>query len=439
MLTLFDGIIGLFYALIILGAGWIYKNNQLLKGYTNYRFYFPSLLAHILGATGFCLVYGFYYGGGDSYYYFRGGKSLVEMFLIYPIDTLKVFTLNISEIPFELKYIVSWLGDENGEDAFLTMKLASIFCLLGLKSFVGSSIILAYVSFMANWKLFKMINSSFYRANIQVPKLYYILFIPSLLFWGTGILKDTFVFIFLVFILNFVVNFFSEVDHSKLRTSFSFILCIIFGAFMMKLKAYVFYSLIVSLSVVYYSQITRLSTLRNPSKVLKFFLNFLLIFFISTIAILGFLSFQREILRAQQEAISIIQGFHSWHTILGGSNYSLGITDYSLFGILSKTPLAFIVTYFGPFPWEVKSPIMLLTAIESYVFLFLFIKTLWLKKLKLFVNYHNNSIILFSIIFTIIFGVMIGITSYNYGALSRFKIQALPFFLIWLGLSKKNY
>jgi hypothetical protein len=438
MLTLFDGIIGLFYALILLGAGWLYKNHQLAKGYSNYRYYFPSLLAHILGAVGFCLVYGLYYGGGDSYYYFRGGKSLVEMFFLYPVDTIKVFIYNISDIPYDLKYIVSWLGNENGEDAFLTMKLSSVFCLLGFNTFVGSSIILAFVSFFANWKLFKVINTSFYYSNIVVPKLYYILFIPSLLFWGTGILKDTYVFIFLVFIFNFVVTFFSKVNTGKFYTTVLLILSLLFGAFMIKLKAYVFYSLIISLSIAYYSQITGLASLKDSNKGLKYFYNFLLIVLIVILTALGFQSFQREIFRAQEEAISIIQGFHSWHTILGGSSYSLGITDYSFFGIVSKAPLAFMVTYFGPFPWEIKTPIMMFTALESYVFFFLFSKMLWVKQFKLFSGVNRSSIILFSIIFSVIFGAMIGITSYNYGALARFKIQSMPFLLVWI-LSVNSY
>ncbi|NBG65372.1 hypothetical protein [Acidiluteibacter ferrifornacis] len=433
MLTLFDGIIGLFYALIILGAGWIYKNNQLLKGYTNYRFYFPSLFVHVFGAIGFCLVYGLYYGGGDSYYYFRGGESLVNMFFMFPLDTLSVYPYNISDLPDNLKYITTWLGGENGEDAFLTMKLASIFCLLGLNSFIGASIILSFVSFLANWKLFKVINSSLLASNIIVPKLYYLLFIPSLLFWGTGILKDTFVFIFLVFIFNTIVNYFNPTYKvGKLKGILILIVCIIVGIFMLKLKAYVFYSFIVSLAISYYNRIIGVSALSASNKVFGYFINFCFIGLIVGLTTLGFQSFQSEILRAQEEALSIIQGFHSWHTVLGGSSYSLGITEYTFFGILSKTPLAFLVTYFGPFPWQVKSPIMLFTALESYIFFILFIRVVWKDRFGFISKYKRNNIFLFSIIFSLIFGSMIGVTSYNYGALARFKIQSLPFFLLWL-------
>jgi hypothetical protein len=438
MLTLFDGIVGLFYALILLGGAWLYKNHQLNKGYANYRFYLPSLLAHIVGVTGFCLVYGFYYGGGDSYYYFRGGKSLVEMFFIYPIDTFKIIPLNISDIPYDLKYIVSWLGEENGEDTFLTMKLSAFFCFFGGNSFLGASILLSALSFVANWSLFKVINSSLYNSGVYAPKLYYILFIPSLLFWGTGILKDTFVFIFLVFIFNFVVSVFTKTKRNGNVTLFAlFILGIVFSSFMMKLKGYVFYSLILSLVVTYFNEITKIP-LAKQKKVVGYFINFILLTIVGGIMVLGFQSFQKEILIAEKETISTIQGFHSWHTILGGSSYSLGITEYTFFGIFSKAPLAILVTYFGPFPWEVKSPVMLFTALESYFYFILFLRFLIKRKWKLFFPLANNSILKFAIIYTLVFGALVGITSYNYGALARFKIQALPFFLLWLSSSKLN-
>ena len=53
----------------------------------------------------------------------------------------------------------------------------------------------------------------------------------------------------------------------------------------------------------------------------------------------------------------------------GGSGYTLGDFDYSPSGMIRKIPLAINVSLFRPYLWEVKNPVMLLSAIESLVFL----------------------------------------------------------------------
>jgi len=440
MLTLFDGILGLFYSILLLGLGWIHKNNQLAKGYSNYKYYFPSLLAHIFGVIVFCLVYGLYYGGGDSYYYFRGGKSLVEMFFLFPSDTVKVYFHSINSVPDNLRYITYWFNGVDSNDSFLTMKFASVFSLFGLNSFLCSSILLSFFSFLANWYLFKVINSSLFRSGYSCSKLYFILFIPSLLFWGTGILKDTFVFIFSSCVFIYGVLYFSEKRNKRsLKFFFSSILIILFSNFILELKAYVFYTLLISFLLGFYTDLINISSISKSNRLVANILNITFIIVVILLIFLGFQSFQNEILKAQEEAILTIQGFHSWHTILGGSSYSLGITDYTAFGILSKSPLAFLVTYFGPFPWQIKSPIMLFTALESYFFFYLFIKAIINRKYRILFAQVNNSLLKFAIIFSIIFGVLVGITSYNYGALARFKIQSLPFFLLWILSFEKIY
>ena len=67
------------------------------------------------------------------------------------------------------------------------------------------------------------------------------------------------------------------------------------------------------------------------------------------------------------------EGFKSWHTYLGdttgGSSYSLGYFDYSAFGIARKAPLALVITLFGPFVWQIKNIVMLMSGVESFLFL----------------------------------------------------------------------
>ena len=99
-------------------------------------------------------------------------------------------------------------------------------------------------------------------------------------------------------------------------------------------------------------------------------------------------------------------------------------------GILQKFPAALNVTYFIPYLWEVGDPFQLLSSLEGLFFLFLFVQTL--KKVGIF-NFLNflttNPEVIMCLTFAILFGFAVGFTAYNFGALVRFKIPALPFFI----------
>lgn len=433
MLGLFDALIGTFYFLLIVSLAWIYKNKRLAEGKSNYRLYMPSLLTHLIGAVGFSLIYAFYYGGGDTFYYFKGGQSLIQSLFTHPFSTIQLYFYNLSQVPNELRHTIQFLGNEQSIEVFGMMKFTSVFCFFGFNNYVATTLLFATLSFIANWKLFKFINAEFFRNNVLSPKLWLILFVPSLIFWGTGILKDTLVFSFLVFLLIYLIKLFSTNYPKQLWTVVAYAIVVIVSAyFVYVLKSYVLISFLLAILIAYYKKITAISRIEARNKVLGLFFNLIFIGILTLIVVIGFQSFKNEIFKVESEAFSTLKGFHSWHTTLGGSSYDLGFTDYSVWAIIKKSPLAFAVSYFGPFPWELNSPIMVITALESYLFFFLFIRALYLYRWRLFQIANRNNLIIFSMVFTIVFGIVVGISSYNYGALARFKIQAMPFFLIWV-------
>ena len=48
-----------------------------------------------------------------------------------------------------------------------------------------------------------------------------------------------------------------------------------------------------------------------------------------------------------------------------GSSYSLGNTDFTTLGLITKAPIALATTFFRPFPWEVNNVLMALSSLES--------------------------------------------------------------------------
>jgi hypothetical protein len=122
-----------------------------------------------------------------------------------------------------------------------------------------------------------------------------------------------------------------------------------------------------------------------------------------------------------------------------GSGYTLGDFDFSAAGLLRKAPLAVITTMFRPFLWEVRNPVMLLAALENLVFIVLFGRGIF----RLFGSGSNESekLLILCFSFSILFSLAIGITTYNFGSLVRYKIPMLPFLaagLVILNFKKQS-
>ena len=152
---------------------------------------------------------------------------------------------------------------------------------------------------------------------------------------------------------------------------------------------------------------------------------------------------------AIENLTSTMTQFQEWHyyekQLNDASVYSLGSMDYSTFGILKKFPLAVNVTLFRPYIWEARKPILLLTAIESLWILLLTLRTFYrVGVISFFRIVIQEPILIFCMMFSLIFAFAVGISSYNYGALARYKIPCMSFYLAaiyiidYIGYSKKK-
>ena len=136
-----------------------------------------------------------------------------------------------------------------------------------------------------------------------------------------------------------------------------------------------------------------------------------------------------------------LEGFQRWHTIRSeqaeGSGYTLGGGGNSPLELLAKFPLAVNVTLFRPYLWEARKPIVMLAAVESLFVLFVTVQTF--RKIGIggaFKIFFSDPFVSFCFAFTIVFAFAVGVASYNFGALVRFKIPCMPFYMMALYLSQ---
>lgn len=73
---------------------------------------------------------------------------------------------------------------------------------------------------------------------------------------------------------------------------------------------------------------------------------------------------------------------------------------------------------------------MLISGLENFILLLLTIFLLFkLKFVRFFQFIFSDPILIFSLLFTVFFMFAVGMASANFGALVRYKIPAMPFFV----------
>lgn len=208
---------------------------------------------------------------------------------------------------------------------------------------------------------------------------------------------------------------------------------ILFGAFLMqKTKIYVLLAILPATIVwifFMYKERIKNDTLRRLSSPLFFGLGAVggLLF----IRVLGSIFPQYTLAGFMEEAAKM-----QWWLKLsterdGGTGYDLGTLDPTLWGLIKAFPKSVNVALFRPYLWEARKVIVMPSAFEA---LFTFGLTLYvIFKVgirRILATVLSDPVVLFCMIFSIIFAFAVGFTSFNFGALARYKIPCLPFYYV---------
>ncbi len=413
---------GLFY---LIGSN-IARGNNKNKFYRLY--YMRGLQYKMLGSIGFALIYVFYYKGGDSINFFVVIRPLFKLFFTNPGAFFSfVFTYN-AQYPGE----AFWEAARSaafyllrGTPSLTVIRVGALLDVFCMNSFFSLCLCFAFISYQFQFKTFALIASIYPTLHKRLAMAF--VMIPSVIFWSSGLGKDSIMF------GSIMMLFYCYYKLVILKKNFVkyLILTILVGFLISLIRAFILFTLVPCLlimTVTYYRNAISSSVLR-----------FLVGPFFILAGIGGSVFFVRGIGgEVQSYSIESLQkkaeGFQSWHTYLGktegGSSYSLGgSVEYTTAGVIKQAPVALAYSLFGPFIWQVRNPIMLLSATESIIFLyFTFIMLRNRRIYSLFGILIGDHIITFCIPFSIILGIAIGLTSFNFGALVRYRIPILPFF-----------
>ena len=392
------------------------------------KYFIRGLSYKILGGIIFWFVYCWLYNGGDSWAYFYSAKAIGNLLVQdfdkgYMVISAKtqgsdIFTYFNSNTGFPASYM------SKDFHTFSVCRYTSILTIICFKSFLVTTILIASLSFIGMWKFFTLITKLY--PNITRPVFYLVIALPSLTFWGSGIMKDTFVLSAgCWFTYNFYMVF---IKRKKLVTNslLGFINIII----IINIKSYLIISLIPGALLWLNS-----AYLRNINNILLKLVSFPII--ASVIIFIGIYSFQNlsglmgkygNVDSAIKQA-KVIQEDLLREENYGNNNYYLGDIDGSVSGMLKLAPMAVFTAVFRPLPWEIGSPTMVISAIENTLLLILtIILIIRISPITFIRVIFSEPFLVMAFTFSILFAYGVGVASTNFGALVRYKIPLMPFF-----------
>jgi hypothetical protein len=423
-ITLMDYLLLPIYLVVIFIIANNFKNSHYPPGHPWRKYFMPALSVKVIGAIFIGMVFQYYYGGGDTSYYFYQSKIVNEAISDNPFQGFQLMFHIPKAYEGDFQMYISRMEWYAGLNTFIVIGLSSFINFFTFSTFLPTSIIFACISFTGVWALFRTFAKQYptYLRQVAIA----LLFIPSCFIWGSGIFKDTLCMFSLGWLTYCVFQILVERKFSILNFIYVFLSFYIIAI----VKVYILIAFIPAVSLwilLIYSKQIRSLAIRIGMKIALFFILALSLSVLSETYAedLGRYSLD-NIAKTAEVTRSYILGESGKND---GSAYDLGEIDPSPLGLIKVFPKALVAALYGPFLWESKKIIILLNALEASLFLFLTIRILFRIGFKKFFKViQEDPNIQFFIVFTLIFGFAVGLTSGNYGALSRYRIPCLPMF-----------
>ena len=398
------------------------------------KYFIPALTFRFAATVLYTLVLGYYYKGGDTTMFFRAVLDLHiavtddysllnDIYLKAKLDPneqlTSYFMYDGTGITHYYMYQVS---------NYMVPRFALPFSFLFAKSYLCISFCLSFFAFGGCWRIFKLFYSFYPHLHKKIAIA--TLFLPSVLFWSSSLIKDSIT----MGALGFFIYSFYQLFFKKEKVVSNLIIVSLSAFLLFYIKPYIILCALPAFLVWAYMLLNRYI----KDKGVRMFAA--IIFSLSTIA--ASVYFMQKIASSEiasqyatQNILKALSAQQSTYSVVedAGSAFKVTQIDNSVGGIISLFPLGIMNSLFRPFPWEVRSPIMLFTALEALLFLWLtfsFFRHTSFSKFRKILS--ANPPVVFCLIYGVLFAGLVGMSTLNFGTLARYKIPALPFYLIML-------
>lgn len=414
--------LGLFYGLAVL----------IRPGVTNVytrKYFLPGLTVKFVGALALGLIYEFYYHGGDTSGYYAEADRVYKIFGENFSDGWELMTTGVNQTsPATLKYggRFTWFSHAPTED--FVVRFCLILAMLSFSTYSVMALMFAALSFSGMWAMYMTFIKV--RPALYKQLAYAVLFIPSVFFWGSGVMKDS----MCIGALGWVFYAFYRGTIERKTILRAVIIGILAAIPIVQTKVYILLAFLPpALLWVFNENSSRIknSGVRMLAKPFLLGIGAVVAFYAATNLTKGDDRFDVDKIGERSKITA--EYLYVTSVTQEGSAYNIGKLDGTLTGMLKLSPQAIFVTLFRPFLWEARNPVMLLSALEALVYLGFTLRILFRAgPIRALGIISSTPILTLCFVFSLIFAASVGISSSNFGTLVRYKIPLLPFYVCGL-------
>lgn len=388
-----------------------------------------SLLFLLKVACGLALwaIYTFYYtdrATADIYKYFDDSKVLFDTLKTNPSHFFKMlFGIGNNAPEFdkyytEMNFWARKIDSNIYNDSHTIIRFNTLVRFFSFGYYNVHTTFICFLSLIGLTAIYKT-----FVEHLQDKKrelLIAVFLLPSVLFWGSGVLKEGLIF----FALGLLIYY----TH-KLFSLKAILICLGLALLLAFSKFYICLAIFPSLLFIIWIN-------KNRSKLFLKFAIVILVIAAIGINIESFTSIQSPLVTLSQKqyefnqlAYGNLTDANNQPILAAKSLITINKLEPTLYSFLKNSPQALVNTTLRPYPWELKSPLMLMAGLENAIiivftiFCFLFIKPL---------SKISWEYVLFCLSFVVIQFLIIGETTPILGAIARYKTIALPFLVIGL-------
>jgi len=352
------------------------------------------------------LVYTHYYNANDTWHFFEDAKTLSDLARTDWVDYLQ-FLINSNPEHAIWQTLVY-----TQERSLFLAKIISVVAWISGDSYWTCALYFATISFLAAWTLYVTVVKHFDRARLATGLAF--LFFPSVVFWSSGLVKETLALAGIFWIAATLLKFLMG---ERVKVG-QLVIGIIGFCVAWNLKYYwaALFAVVVTTTVLVFI-LQKFKTVKSYWGIVWMLLFFLICALATQMHPNFYISRFLEIITTNHnDFIRISKPDGIIHF------YNLHAHWWSL---VINAPLALVSGLFRPWIGEANGLTGLLAALENLFLVVLFVASAFRKSWRV-----SNRLLLTTLItYVILLCILMALSTPNLGTLSRYRVGFLPFFV----------
>jgi hypothetical protein len=374
------------------------------------KLYWTAYLIKIVAGIVLGLLYRYHYTSDDTWFFFNDAAQISAL---AKEDFSGYWQFLFSQSYATADHIL-YVHDRS----LLFIKIISFFCLISDNNYWICTTYFALFSFFASWLLYRQVVRLLPDSSTAVGLALF--FFPSVVFWGSGLVKETLALSALYLLTTIFLKFASQ----EKIIWYEWLIALLSLALAWWLK---YYWAAVFAVVLITSTIIILLNRRIILSKTKIIFSWIALFFLICMAA----SFTHPNFYLSRFLEVLVSNHDQFIKISRPGNV---IHYYQLrpewWSILLNSPLAVFSGFFRPLFWEASNIFSVLSSIEN-LFLLLLAISFFGKTLNRSDRYKTW--LLPILVYCVFLCLFLALSTPNFGTLSRYRVGLLPFFVFALG------